>query len=357
VDTNQQPKNGLFKLMVYSILIFFTFAMIVPVYILVKVSISEPEEVNTAHPTFLIHNATLEHWKNVLMTERKTEDGLVVYHVKQDQLKLQGTEGQALILTPEDDYTINGVFRQVQLVDGKDKSITVTREALQDLRAISDTSMTFWGSEVIRDLYSPLWKSISIASLTTILAIIIAAPASYVISLFPKSLQYTIILSLLFSRMFPDVGIALPIATRFLSWGLTDTTIGIVMAHLIPNLPFLAWILVGTFQGIPRDLEKSAMIDGASRLTALRKIIFPIAAPGIAVGSIFVWLNSWNEFIYARYLSSAASTLPIKTFEVITTGSIFSAAAYATILTIPVLIVTFLLQRYLQSGMLSGAVK
>ncbi|WP_245683804.1 carbohydrate ABC transporter permease [Vulcanibacillus modesticaldus] len=343
------------RLIIYALLIVFSIMMITPVYILVKVSISEPKEVNTDHPTFLIHDATLEHWKNILLADKKTENGMVIYHISSDRYTLRGVDGSTLNLTPDDQYTINGVLRKIQLEDGR--SISLDLEELSKLREISESTKTFFSKDIVRDLYAPLGKSLTVATLATIIAILIASPAAYVISRFPKKIKYTVILALLFTRMFPDVGIALPIATRFLSWQLTDTTLGLVLAHLIPNLPFLAWILVGTFDVIPRDLEKAAMIDGANRISALTKIVFPIAAPGIAVGAIFVWLNSWNEFIYARYLSTVASTLPIKTYEVITTGTFFTAAAYSTILTIPVILITFFLQRYIQSGMLSGAVK
>lgn len=268
---------------------------------------------------------------------------------------MKGVDGTNIAITPEDQYTINGVLRKINLQDGR--SISLDLEELGKLRDVSQSSKTFFSKDTVKNLYAPLGKSISVATLTTLLGILIAAPAAYVISRMPKGIKYTVILALLFTRMFPDVGIALPIATKFLSWRLTDTTTGLVLAHLIPNLPFLAWILVGTFEVIPKDLEKAAMIDGANRFTSLTKIVFPIAAPGIAVGAMFVWLNSWNEFIYARYLSTVASTLPIKTYEVITTGTFFTAAAYSTILTIPVILITFFLQRYIQSGMLSGAVK
>ncbi|MBM7095780.1 carbohydrate ABC transporter permease [Bacillus sp. H-16] len=214
-----------------------------------------------------------------------------------------------------------------------------------------------FGAVTMNNLYMPLLKSLMVACLTTVVAIIIAAPASYVISRMPRMIAYAVVLALLVTRMFPDVGIALPIATRFISWGFIDSTFGLVLAHLIPNLPFLAWILVGTFMMIPKDLEESAMVDGGSRITALVRIVFPVAMPGIAVGAIFVWLNSWNEFIFARYLSTESGTLPLRIYEVITNGSIFPAAAYSMILTIPVIFITFLLQRYLKSGMLSGAVK
>lgn len=193
--------------------------------------------------------------------------------------------------------------------------------------------------------------------MTTIIAIIIAAPAAYVIARMPSKIKYAVVLSLFFTRMFPDVGIALPIAVQFIKLNLMDTYLGLVMAHLIVNLPFAAWILVGTFETIPKDLEEAALVDGTSKLTALMRIIMPIALPGIAVTAIFVWLNSWNEFTYALYLTISDRTLPLQTYYYVQRGGIFDSATYAAVLTIPVMLVTFFLQKYMKSGYLAGAVK
>ncbi len=207
------------------------------------------------------------------------------------------------------------------------------------------------------ELWNPLSKSLQVATLTTVLAVLIAAPASYVIARMPRKYRYGTILSLLFTRMFPDVLIALPVAIVLIRIGLLDTVPGLAIAHLIGNLPFLAWILVGTFEAVPSALEEAANVDGCTRVGALARVVFPAALPGIMVGAMFVWLNSWNEFTYAMYLSTADKTLPLQTFFYQVRGSWFDSAAYATVLTIPVIVITFLLQRYLVTGSLSGAVK
>lgn len=257
-------------------LLIFMFAMIVPVYILVKISISEPIDVLTQHPTFLVHNFTWRHWIGVL------------------------------------------------------------------------------NSGLLMPAFS---RSFIVATATTIFALLIATPASYVISRLPKKVKYIIILALFLTRMFPNVGIALPIAIRFIRWNLMDTHIGLVLAHLIEQLPFITWILVSTFEVIPVDLEKSAMIDGASRIRALWSIVLPNAAPGLAVAAMFVWLNSWNEFTYALYLSLSENTLPLQVYYFVNRGGFFQSATYATILLVPVLIVTYALQRYIRSDYLGGAIK
>ncbi|SCY89607.1 carbohydrate ABC transporter permease [Alkaliphilus peptidifermentans] len=268
--------DRLIKVGFIPLLIFFIFIMLIPIYILVKISFSQPVDVLTQHPTFLIHNFTTNHWNRVLQSG---------------------------------------------------------------------------------NLLPAFSRSFSVATFTTILAVIIATPASYVISRLPKKAKYIIVLGLFFTRMFPNVGIALPIAVKFIRWNLLDTNVGLILAHLIEQLPFITWILVGTFEVIPVDLEKSAMIDGASRVRALWSVVLPNAAPGLAVASMFVWLNSWNEFTYALYLSLARNTLPLQVYYYVNRGGYFQMATYATILMIPVLIVTYALQRYIRSDYLGGAIK
>jgi trehalose transport system permease protein len=223
---------------------------------------------------------------------------------------------------------------------------------------VTNFSLKFWRRAFeTGGLFSPLVKSLVVASVTTLLAIIIAAPAAYVISRLRPAIRYTVVIGLLVTRMFPEFTIGISVATRFAKFGLLDTYIGVILAHLIGSLPFIAWILVGTFETIPIDLEEAAQIDGASRLGTLFRVIFPIAAGGIAVASLFVWLYSWNEFLYARLLTTNQLTLPLKVFQAITRGSTQEMATVAAILTLPILLVVYFLQRYLRPGALTGAVK
>ena len=99
--------------------------------------------------------------------------------------------------------------------------------------------------------------------------VLIAAPAAYVISRLPRGWRYGLILGLLFTQMFPDVGIAMPVAITFLRLGLNDTDLGLILAHLVPTLPFVAWILVGTFETIPREVEEASFVDGNGKIGTL----------------------------------------------------------------------------------------
>lgn len=223
---------------------------------------------------------------------------------------------------------------------------------------VTDPTLQFWERIIERgELWGPLLKSLVVASLSTVLAVIIAAPAAYVISRLPSGIRYSVVIGLLVTRMFPEFTIGISVATRFARLGLLDDYLGLILAHLIGSLPFIAWILVGTFETIPRDLEEAAAVDGASKLGILIRVVFPLAAGGIAVASLFVWLYSWNEFLYARLLTTNQNTLPLQVFQAIDRGSKQQMATVAAILTLPILFIVYFLQRYLKPGALAGAVK
>lgn len=158
------------------------------------------------------------------------------------------------------------------------------------------------------NIWPPLRKSLVVALATAFFSVVIAAPGAYVLAKIPGNTGYALIMLIFFTRMFPEVGIALPISLNLIRLGLFDTDLGLILAHLIRVLPLVTWVLVGTFKSLPRDLEEAGRIDGCSRIQVLYRVVFPIAKPGIIVGLIFGFLNSWDEFIYAAYLSLAHKT-------------------------------------------------
>jgi trehalose transport system permease protein len=223
---------------------------------------------------------------------------------------------------------------------------------------VTDPTLDFWRQIIDSgSLWGPLSKSLVVATLSTALAIVIAAPAAYVISRLPSGIRYTVVIGLLVTRMFPEFATGISVATRFARLGLVDDYTGLVLGHLIGALPFITWILVGTFETIPRELEEAARIDGASRLETLLRVVFPLAAAGIAVAALFVWLYSWNEFLYARLLTTNQNTLPLEVFRAIDRGSRQQMATIAAVLTLPILLVVYFLQKHLKPGALAGAVK
>jgi trehalose transport system permease protein len=223
---------------------------------------------------------------------------------------------------------------------------------------VSEPTLRFWARVVERgDLWAPLAKSLVVACLTTLVAVVVAAPAAYVVARLPAGPRYALVVALLVTRMFPEFAVGVSVATRFARLGLVDTYLGLVLAHLVAALPFVAWILVGTFEAIPRDLEEAAAVDGASRVTTLARVIFPAAAGGVAVAALFVWLHSWNEFLYARLLTTHQNTLPLQVFQAIDRGARQQMAAVAAVLVLPVALAVWALQRRLRPGALAGALK
>jgi trehalose transport system permease protein len=207
------------------------------------------------------------------------------------------------------------------------------------------------------DLWAPLAKSLTVAGMTTVLVLAIAAPGAYAIARLPPRLRYGVVVGLLVTRMFPEFSIGVSVATRFAQLGLVDTYTGLVLAHVTGVLPFVAWLLVGAFEGVPRDVEAAAAIDGASRLETLRRVVLPITAPGLAVTALFAWLYSWNEFLYARLLTTSQNTLPLQVFQAIDRGTRQQMAAVAIVLVLPILGVVAVLQRRLRPGALAGAIR
>jgi hypothetical protein len=178
-------------------------------------------------------------------------------------------------------------------------------------------------------------------------------------------LKHFHILFLLFTRMYPEVGIALPVAVAFLRldkvlpFKFYDSAFGyeLVLAHMIITLPLTTWVLVGAFDTIPRDLEEQASVDGASRIQTILRVAIAVAVPGIAVATIFAWLASWDEVAYAIYLTLFNRTLLLETVNIVGRFPPPVIATYAMLIALPVVIVNYLMQRWIRADYLAGAVK
>jgi trehalose transport system permease protein len=223
---------------------------------------------------------------------------------------------------------------------------------------VTAPTFRFWRAVLTGgDLWAPLVKSLTVAVLTTIGALAVAAPGAYAIAKLPVAARRGVVLGLLVTRMFPELTIGVSVATRFAQLGLTDTYWGLALAHLTGVLPFIAWILVGAFEAIPSDVEAAASIDGASRLATLWRVVLPMTAPALAVAALFAWLYSWNEFLYARLLTTSQNTLPLQVFQAIDRGTRQQMAAVAVALVLPILGIVAVLQRHLRPGALAGAIR
>lgn len=164
----------------------------------------------------------------------------------------------------------------------------------------------------------------------------------------------------LVSRMIPAMVIALPLFLLFRELGLIDTYTGIVATHITRILPLTTWIMVGFFEDLPIELEESAYIDGCSRFWTFLKISVPLVQPGIMAASILGIVQSWNNFVFVLILGGRRTmTLPLAAyrhvgFETVDWQGLYSSA---TLIILPLVIATIVLQRYLVSGLTVGAVK
>jgi trehalose transport system permease protein len=204
---------------------------------------------------------------------------------------------------------------------------------------------------------TPLRKSLLVASGVAVCALLLSAPAAYSLAQLPPRWRYGILLGLFLCRMLPEVSLAMPIAVIFLRWGLMDTSIGLVLAHLTMVLPVAAWVLTTTFGTIPRQVEEAAALDGCNTLQTLVRIILPLALPGLIVAGLLAWLFSWEEFILATYLTLGTRTMPLQVYFYLYQANWFVTAVAAAIMTLPVLLLSAFLQRYLQETSFAGAAR
>jgi len=204
-------------------------------------------------------------------------------------------------------------------------------------------------------------NSALVASATTLLSIAIGSLAAYALTRFHSAWLRFYLMLLLCISMFPQIAIAGPVWRILNALGWLNTYQGIVAAYIPLSLPLAIWILTTFFKELPYEIEEAALVDGCTRLQALWKVVFPLAAPGIFTASILVFIFSWNEFFFALIVltSPGLQTLPvgIALFPGEYTMPWGEIAAASTIATLPLIMLTLLFQRRIIRGLSAGAVK
>ncbi|KAA9010700.1 carbohydrate ABC transporter permease [Histidinibacterium aquaticum] len=203
-------------------------------------------------------------------------------------------------------------------------------------------------------------NSAIVAVLTTVLSLLIAVPAAYVATSYRRPLTVSFLLFALVTRMVPPVSLGVPLFQLLKSLGLLDTTTGLVLAHTSNAVPLALLLMAAFFENVPKDLEEAARIDGCSRFQAFLHIILPVMRGGMAITALFSFIASWNEFLFALLLTSQNSkTAPIVIAEF---NSVYGLAwgpmtAAAVLYSLPVILVTLVLQKQIIGGLTFGAVK
>jgi len=212
------------------------------------------------------------------------------------------------------------------------------------------------------DLVHSGLNSLKVAVVTAILTTLVGLPAAYVLARTRGFVSKLGLGYILVSQMFPLILIIIPLFLVLRDLHLTNAHSGLILVYLVWSLPFILWMLQSYIRSIPRDLEEAAAVDGARRIQIVIRIIAPLLAPGVVVTLLFAFISAWNEFFFALVLlqSPGLVTLPVKLAQFVgIEGQIRLGplAAASLLATVPSLLFFSVMQRWLTSGLLSGAVK
>jgi multiple sugar transport system permease protein len=225
--------------------------------------------------------------------------------------------------------------------------------------SLANYKAIFRNDDFVRALGNSVW----VAGWTTVLAITIGSFCAYALARLRFKGKFFILGLVLAITTFPGIAIAAPLFKLWSDVGLFDTLTGLIIPDLTFALPLAIFILVSFFKEIPKDLEEAALVDGATYFQAFRKVVVPLAAPGMATAAILVFIGAWNEFLFAITLTSTpqARTVPAAiafftgatTFEI----PIGTITAASVVISIPLIVMVLLFQKRIVAGLTAGAVK
>ena len=206
-----------------------------------------------------------------------------------------------------------------------------------------------------------LINSVIISGVTTVICLFFGSIAAYAIARLRFGFKGIIMTLILAISFFPGVAIIAPLFIQFSTFGIIDTLASVIITDVVFALPLTVWLLVAFFRELPRDLEEAAKVDGATTIQAFRKVIVPLAAPGVFTTAILTFIFAWNEFLFATTFLLTPQTQPvtvvIPNFASQYTTDYGAQAAAAVVVTVPLVIMVLIFQRRIVSGLTAGAVK
>lgn len=206
-----------------------------------------------------------------------------------------------------------------------------------------------------------MWNSTVVTVAVTIFGVALASTAGYAISRYRFVGRTTAMLSILTTQMFPATMLLLPMYIIISHLNLINTYIGLIVVYSATALPFCVWTMKGYYDTIPPSLEEAALIDGCNRFQAFYKVIFPLASPALVITALFSFISSWSEYLVAAQVLQDPTmyTLPLglKQFEQSMSTEWGLYAAGALVVSIPVVILFFIANRWLVTGLTLGGVK
>ena len=205
-----------------------------------------------------------------------------------------------------------------------------------------------------------LLNSTVVSFVTVAIAIPIATCAAYSFSRFRMRGERAMFVMILATQFVPAVVIVLPFFILFRDLGILDTRLGLILVNLSIVTPFAIWMIKGFIDGIPRDTEEAALVDGSSRLQVIRNIVLPMAAPGIVTAAIFCFIIAWNDFLFALILTTNKAvtlTVGLALFQA-EEGDLWNLlAAAGIIIMVPMFVLALIIQKHFVQGMTMGAVR
>jgi len=204
-----------------------------------------------------------------------------------------------------------------------------------------------------------LWWALGQSRLrfVALVALAIGVPAGYGIA---RTQAHKLTVLILIARMTPALSYLIPLFTVFQLLGLNNTRTALVITHLVITVPIIVYVMAGHFETLPRELEEAALIDGGSVWTTFRYVALPLARPGIVVATILAFIFSWNNFVFGAVLAGRATrTLPAAVYNVLTFEQLAwgPLAAAAIVVTLPVLLLTIVIQKEIVVGLTHGGIK
>ena len=199
-------------------------------------------------------------------------------------------------------------------------------------------------------------NSTIVAALTTFFGLLFGIPGAYAVARYRRTGFALIVLA---ARMAPGIAFLLPWFVLFVQLKLTNTYFALVTTHLIFTLPLILWMMIGFIEAIPREIEQAAMVDGCTVWGSLFRVVIPLSVPGIAASGILCFIFSWNNFLFSVVLAGESTkTLPVAVFNFLGYQSISwgPLSAAASIITLPVLILALMVQKYIVRGLAAGGI-
>jgi multiple sugar transport system permease protein len=213
------------------------------------------------------------------------------------------------------------------------------------------------------DFTRALLNSAVISVATTVLALVVGSFCAYALARLRFRGKFPILALVLSITTFPAIAIAAPLFRLWSDIGIYNTWIGLIIPNLTFALPLTIYILVSFFKEIPKDLEEAALVDGATYFQAFRKVVVPLAAPGLATAGILTFIGVWNEFLFAITLTSSSSARPVPAAIAFFTGStqfelpLGTISAASVVISVPLIFLVLFFQKRIVAGLTAGAVK